>query len=419
MKQIGMDKRVEKKKWTQTKKLYIAGTIVFLTLAFFGFKAINKKTYKVNASKISVKKVIEGNFQDMILIDGDVEPINLVLVNTLEGGTVEEIFIEDGISVEKGTPLLRLSNPSVTLGYMNQETAIVEQINNLRNLKLSLEKDQRDLTESLIDSENSLADIERSYKVDSVLYAKDIVAKNDFIDRKESYKYLKNKRDLVDRNVTKSRQDNKTQIHQINKSIGMMQRNLEMIHDNIDKMLVRAPVSGMLSSFDPVIGESYGNNQTVAKIDVQSGFKIKGQVDEYYLSMVKPGQLARFSFDGELIDLKVKKVLPEVVSRRFEIELVFVNIPPKAITIGQSLQVRLELSKAQKSLMIPRGSYFQSSGGQYVYVLDGNGEANKRYIKLGSKNPSYYQVLEGLNVGDEFISSSYDDFKNYESIKIN
>lgn len=419
MQQIGMDKRVEKKKWSQTKKLYIAGTIVFLILAFFGFKAINKKTYKVNASKISVKKVIEGNFQDMILIDGDVEPINLVLVNTLEGGTVEEIFIEDGISVEKGTPLLRLSNPAVTLGYMNQETAIVEQINNLRNLKLSLEKDQRDLTESLIDSENSLADIERSYKVDSVLYAKDIVAKNDFIDRKESYKYLKNKRDLVDRNVTKSRQDNKIQIHQINKSIGMMQRNLEMIHDNIDKMLVRAPVSGMLSSFDPVIGESYGNNQTVAKIDVQSGFKIKGQVDEYYLSMVKPGQLARFSFDGELIDLKVKKVLPEVVSRRFEIELVFVNTPPKAITIGQSLQVRLELSKAQKSLMIPRGSYFQSSGGQYVYVLDGNGEANKRYIKLGSKNPSYYQVLEGLNVGDEFISSSYDDFKNYESIKIN
>ncbi|PIA82158.1 hypothetical protein BFR04_12240 [Gaetbulibacter sp. 4G1] len=414
-----MDKRVEKKKWTQTKKLYIAGTIVFLILAFFGFKAINKKTYKVNASKISVKKVIEGNFQDMILIDGDVEPINLVLVNTLEGGTVEEIFIEDGISVEKGTPLLRLSNPAVTLGYMNQETAIVEQINNLRNLKLSLEKDQRDLTESLIDSENSLADIERSYKVDSVLYTKDIVAKNDFIDRKESYKYLKNKRDLVDRNVKKSRQDNKIQIHQINKSIGMMQRNLEMIHDNIDKMLVRAPVSGMLSSFDPVIGESYGNNQTVAKIDVQSGFKIKGQVDEYYLSMVKPGQLARFSFDGELIDLKVKKVLPEVVSRRFEIELVFVNTPPKAITIGQSLQVRLELSKAQKSLMIPRGSYFQSSGGQYVYVLDGNGEANKRYIKLGSKNPSYYQVLEGLNVGDEFISSSYDDFKNYESIKIN
>jgi HlyD family secretion protein len=220
-------------------------------------------------------------------------------------------------------------------------------------------------------------------------------------------------------NVKKSAKDNRTQIQQINASISLMQRNLEFIHENIEKMLLRAPVTGMLSSFDPVIGESYISNQTVAKIDVQSGFKIKGQVDEYYLSMVKPGQLARFSFDGELIDLKVKKVLPEVVNRRFEIELVFVTEAPEAVTIGQSLQVRLELSKAQRSLMIPRGSYFQSSGGQYVYVLDGNNEAHKRYIKLGSQNPSYYQVLEGLSEGEELITSSYDDYKNYESIKIN
>ena len=137
------------------------------------------------------------------------------------------------------------------------------------------------------------------------------------------------------------------------------------------------------------------------------------------MSTVKPGQLARFSFDGKLIELKVKKVLPEVVNRRFEIELVFVNEAPKAITIGQSIQVRLELSKAQRSLMIPRGNYFQSSGGQYVFVLNDKGEAHKRTIKLGNQNPSYYQVLEGLNEGEQFISSSYDNFKNYETIKIN
>ncbi|RLD27386.1 MAG: transporter [Bacteroidetes bacterium] len=419
MKQLGMDKRVEKKKWSQTKLLYIAGIVVFVILAFFGFKAMNKKTYKVDGNRITVKKVIEGDFQHVILIEGDVEPINLVLVNTHEGGTVEEIFIEDGVLIEEGTPLLLLSNPAVILGYMNQETAIVEQINNLRSLKLSLEKDQRDLNESLIDSENTLADVERSFKVDSLLFTKAVIAKNDFIDKQESYKYLQNKRDFMNTNVKKSAKENRTQIQQINTSILLMQRNLEFIHENIEKMLVRAPVTGMLSSFDPVIGESYINNQTVAKIDVQSGFKIKGQVDEYYLSMVKPGQLARFSFDGELIDLKVKKVLPEVVNRRFEIELVFVTEAPEAVTIGQSLQVRLELSKSQRSLMIPRGSYFQSSGGQYVYVLDGNNEAHKRYIKLGSQNPSYYQVLEGLSEGEELITSSYDDYKNYESIKIN
>lgn len=419
MRQIGMDKKIVKKKWTGKKIQYIAGATLFVLLLFFGFKSFNKKVFKTSASKLTVKEVTEGQFQDMILIEGDVEPINLVLVNTLEGGSVKEIFIEDGVFVEKGTPLLQLSNPSATLGYLNQETAIVEQINNLRNLKLALEKDQRNLDESLIDSENRLAETTRRYKTDSVLYSKDVIAKNDYIDVRESYKYEKDKRNLLNSNVQKSSQDNKIQIRQINQSIEMMQRNLEMIHENIEKMLVRAPVSGMLSSFDPDIGETYGRNQTVAKIDVQAGFKIKGQVDEYYLSSVKPGQLAQFSFDGQLIDLKVKKVLPEVVNRRFEIELIFASDVPEAITIGQSLQVRLELSKAKQSIMIPRGNYFQASGGQYVFVLDGKGEAHKRSIKIGNQNPSYYQVLEGLEKGERFITSSYDNFKNFETIEIN
>jgi len=419
MRQIGMDKKIEKKNWTKKKSLYLAGTALFILLAFFGFKSLNKRVYKIDSSRITVQKVIEGKFQDMILIEGDVEPINLVLVNTLEGGSVKEIFIEDGIHVEKGTPLLQLSNPAVTLGYLNQETAIIEQINNLRNLKLSLEKDKRNLDESLIDSENSLAETTRKFKTDSVLYSKDVIAKNDYIDIQATYKYQQEKRNLLNNNVNKSSRDNSIQIKQINQSIDLMQRNLEMIHENIEKMLVRAPVSGMLSSFDPVIGETYGRNQTVAKIDVQSGFKIKGQVDEYYLSSVKQGQLARFSVDGVLIDLKVKKVLPEVVNRRFEIELVFVSEIPQSITIGQSVQVRLELSKAQESLMIPRGNYFQSSGGQFVFVLDGNGEAHKRLVKLGNQNPSHYQVLSGLVAGEEFITSSYQQYKNYETLEIN
>ena len=413
-----MDKRIEKKKWDQKKMIYLAGGILFVLLAYFGIGTINKKTYKIAASKISTKKVTKGKFQEIILIEGDIEPINLVLVNTLEGGTVDEIFIEDGIMVEKGTPLLRLSNPAVTLGYMNQETAIIEQINNLRNLKLSLEKVQRDLDESLMDSENNLAVTERAFKLDSTLYAKEVIAKNDFINRKESYKYLKNKRNFLLKNVRKSAIDNQAQINQINTSISLMNRNLKLIHSNIEKMLVRAPVTGMLSSFDPVIGESYIRNQTVAKIDVQSGFKIKGQVNEYYLSSVKPGQLARFTFNGKLIDLKVSKVLPEVVNRQFEIELVFLNKAPENITIGQSVQVRLELSKAHESLLLPRGNYFQSSGGQYVFVLDENGEAHKRNIKLGSQNPSYYELLDGLKEGDQIITSSYEAYKNYETIII-
>jgi len=415
---MGMDKRIEKKKWTRKRVYTIIGVGAFILISFFGFKTFNKKIYSVDSSRVTSKKVIEDDFQDVILIEGDIEPINLVLVNTLEGGIVDEIFIEDGVRVTKGTPLLRLSNPGVTLNYMNQETAIIEQINNLRNLKLSLEKVQRDLAESLIDSENNLANEKRAYKIDSVFFTKGIIAKNDYVDRKASYKHLKNKRDFMNRNVKKSEIDSKLQIKQIDTSIALMQRNLKLIHDNIDKMLVRAPVTGMLSSFDPVIGESYRSNQNVAKIDVQSGFKIKGQVNEYYLSSVKKGQLARFTLDSKQIDLKVSKVLSEVVNGQFEIELVFLKTPPASVTIGQSIQVKLELAKAQESILLPRGNYFQSSGGQFVFVLDENGEAHKRMIKLGSQNPTFYQVLDGISEGEKFISSSYDAYKNYETIII-
>lgn len=414
-----MDRRIEKKKWSTQRILYLAGIALLFLLVFFVFKNLNKKVYKLDPSKISVKKVEKGDFQDMILIDGDVEPIKLVLVNTLEGGAVEDIFIEDGVRVTKGTPLLRLSNPSVTLGYMNQETAIVEQINNLRNLKLSLEKDQRNLAESLIDSENNFLQALRSFKTDSALFVQHVIAENDFIKIRDAYDYRLKKRDFMEINVKKSEEENRIQIKQINNSVAMMEQYLELIHENMEKMLVKAPVSGMLSSFDPDLGESFLPNQTVAKIDVQSGFKINGQVDEYYLNKVQTGQRARFSFDGQLVNLKVAKVLPEVVNRRFQIELEFEGQIPKNISIGQSLQLRLELSDTRESIMIPRGNYFQSSGGQYVYVLDDEGEAHKRYIKLGSQNPSYYEVLEGLEVGERFITSSYDEYKNFETIVIN
>ncbi|NAS31092.1 HlyD family efflux transporter periplasmic adaptor subunit [Flavobacteriaceae bacterium R38] len=414
-----MDKKIEQSKWSRKKLLYIGGGLTLLVLLLLGANVINRKVYKIDASKITVKEVITDDFQDAILIDGDVEPINLVLVNTIEGGTVEEIFIEDGVYVEKGTPLLKIGNPTVLLSYLGQETAISEQINNLRNLKLSLEKDQRALEESLIDSENDLADSRRAYKTDSTLYKKHVIAKNEFIDREKNYEYLQNKRNFLKGNVSKSVKDTRAQLNQINQSISRMSRNLELIHANIENMLIKAPVSGRLSSFDPVIGESYARNETVAKIDVLSGFKIRGSVDEFYLSTVKPNQLARFSLNGKSIPLKVKKVLPEVTNGRFQVELIFVEETPESIAIGQSLQVRLELSQTEKALLIPKGAFFQAYGGQFVFVLNGNGEAEKRSIRIGRQNPLYYEVLEGLSEGERFISSSYSTFKNYELIEIN
>jgi HlyD family secretion protein len=413
-----MDRKIDKDRWTKKRLLYISLVIVALILSVFGFRSLNKKVYKLDRDRITVKEVKESDFQDIILIESVVEPITSVIVNTSEGGIVEEVFIEDGVMVQKGTPLIKLNNPAATLGYMTQETAIVEQMNNLQNLKLSLEKDQRDLTESLIDIEYQLANNERDFKVDTLLFDQGVIAKSNYEDSEQAYKYQQKKRAFLEENVSKSREDNKVQIERINRSIEMMERNLKVIHDNMEKMLVRAPVTGRLSSFDPVIGESFAGRQTIAKIDVLKGYKIIGQVDEYYLSTVKAGQAARFSFNGEIIELKVRKVLPEVIGGRFEIELLFVDEAPGDIRTGLSLQVRLELSETSKAIIIPRGNFFHTFGGQYVFVLNEEGGARKRKIRIGRQNPSYYEVLEGLDIGEEIITSSYESYKNFETITI-
>ena len=413
-----MDRKIENSRWTRQRIVYLGLGVVVLVLSVFGFRSLNKKVYKLDWDRITVREVIKSDFQDIILIDAVVEPIVSVLVNTSEGGMVEEVFIEDGVMVQKGTPLLKLNNPEALLGYMTQETAIVEQINNLQNLKLSLEKDQRDLTESLIDIEYQLASDERDFKVDTLLFDQGVIARNIYEDTEEAYKYQLKKRAFLEENVMKSREDNKIQIERINRSIEMMERNLQAIHKNMEKMLVRAPVTGRLSSFDPVIGESFAPRQTIAKIDVLKGYKVIGQVDEYYLSTVKAGQAARFSFNGAIIELQVKKVLPEVINGRFEVELIFVDNAPEDIRTGLSLQVRLELSETSKAIIIPRGNFFHSFGGQYVFVMDGEAEAHKRKIRIGRQNPSYYEVLEGLDVGEHIITSSYESYKNFETITI-
>jgi HlyD family secretion protein len=413
-----MDRKIEKKYWSRKRVTMIVGGILLALIGTYAIQTLNKKTYRLDRDRITIKKVEESEFQDIILIPAVVEPIASILVNNPEGGTVEEIYVEDGDMVKKGNPLLKLNNPAVMLAYMTQETAIMEQINNLRNLKLSLDRDQRSLSESLIDVEYQLTDKQRLHRVDSQLYHEAVIAKTQYDDISGQLNYQQKKHAFLIENVAKTKDDNSLQIKRINQSIAMMERNLHVIHDNIDKMLVRAPVDGRLSSFDPVIGESFSNNQTIGKIDVLAGYKIIGQVDEYYLSTTKVGLSARFSFDDQLIELKVKKVLPEVNGGRFEIELEFVSEAPSAITIGQSVQVRLELSESKQALIIPRGAFFHSFGGKYVYVLNELGEAEKRQIRIGRQNPSYYEVLDGLMKGEQIITSSYEAFKDFETITI-
>lgn len=413
-----MDKKIEKPSWKKKWPVAVIGILIVGLLIVYAYRMLTKESYRLDRSRMTTSTVQEMDFQDIILIDGTVEPITSVLVNTPEGGTVEELFAEDGVPVRKGDPLVRLDNPSLLLSYMTQETAIVEQINNLRNLKLSLEREERNLEESLIDTEYELTRNERQFKTDTVLYAQSVLAVNDFKDTYNEYRYRVTKRDFLEDQFQATSINNRDQIQRINKSINLMERNLDVIHANMDKLLVRAPVSGMLSSFNPVIGEAFNGRQTIAKIDVQEGFKIRGQVDEYYLSRVRPGLKATFAFSGEAIELEIMKVLPEVEGGDFAVEMKFTGEVPDKITTGQSLQIKLQLSATSQAVVIPRGSYYQTSGGRYVFVLVEDGKAIKRPIRIGRQNPTYYEVLEGLSAGETFITSSYDLYKNFETVEI-
>ncbi|MEL6698363.1 MAG: HlyD family efflux transporter periplasmic adaptor subunit [Bacteroidota bacterium] len=411
-----MDKKIEKKRWNLKRTLGLIGGLSLTALVIWGYTTLNEKVYQTDLQGVSIRTAEKAEFQDIILIDGTVEPISSVVVNTPEGGTVEKIYVEDGIVVKEGTPLLKLANPAVMLSYMTQETAIVEQMNNLQNLKLSLEREQRTLQESLIDVQFQLDNQQRDFQVDTLLFESGAIPKNDFLNSQADYQYQQEKRNFLQENVDVAGQNNYVQIKRINRSLELMERNLEVIHKNMERLKVSAPASGRLSSFDPVIGQSFSPNQTIAKIDVLKGYKVTGRVNEYYLSKVKPGQNARFSFDGKLVELQVKKVLPEVINGEFEIELIFLAQAPKAIRTGLSVQVRLELSQASMAIQIPRGAYFHSSGGQFVFVVNANNEGYKRTIRVGRTNPSYYEILEGLEEGEKIITSSYEDYKAYEKI---
>ncbi|MEZ5004506.1 MAG: efflux RND transporter periplasmic adaptor subunit [Chitinophagales bacterium] len=412
-----MDKKIEKKFITPKRLIFGITAIVLIVCFYFGLQAINKKTYHLDRSKITVREVTKDDFKDIILVDGLVEPVKSVIVNAPEGGNVETIFAEDGTFVKKGEPLLKLGNPGLMLSYVTQETAIVEQINNLRNLKLSLEREERSLAESLIDIEFELQKSVRLFDKDTLLFNKGLVSKNDLGTTDELLAYYQQKQSFLQQNVATTSKNNLDQISRIDGSIELMERNLRIIHDNIERLLIKAPVTGRLSSFDPVLGAAFNANEVIGKIDVMEGYKIKGQVDEYYLSVVKPGRLATYNLNGTTVELKIKKVLPEVKNGKFEVELIFTGDTPNTIVDGQSLQIRLELSQSREANLIPKGNFFQSSGGQYVFVVKDD-KAEKRYIKIGRQNPLFYEVLDGLEAGEKVITSSYEAFKNFEIVDL-
>jgi HlyD family secretion protein len=413
---IKMDKAIQRK--SKKNRYLTIGIAVFLVLATASYFSVTKKrSLNVNADELLISEVNPEFFEDFIVFQGKVEPLNVMLVNIIEGGSVKEIFVENGAKVIKGQSLARMYNPNTELGYLTQETAIIEQINNLNTGKLNIRNQELSLTKDLVGIEHDFNDAKRLYDLNDKLYKKDIISTNEWNTIKESYRYQQQRKENIQQSIQKEKQTNQIQIGQINGSIQTMELSLDILRKNKENFLITAPESGRLTSFEPVLGKSYQTGQSIGKIDEMTGYKLVAQVDEFYLEKLALGQKGEIENNGKTVQVTVMKILPEVTGGRFQVELSFDAKDALVLQQGLSFGVKLILSEKNKILVLPKGSFNQETSGKWIFVVNKN-KATRRQIKLGRENPSYYEILEGLKRGEKVITSSYTDYKDIEELMI-
>lgn len=413
-----MDKKIQPKS-KKTKKMLLWGIPIVALLGIVLMNVTRKKQVNLERKDITIREVSRGDFEDVVLFNSVVEPKTSVFVNVIQGGSVAEVFVESGAMVKKGTPLLRVYNPNAELNYLTQETAIVEQINNLRNIRVNVKNQQLNLDQQLLAIDNDFKNAERQYSLDKKLYEKNVVAKNDYEKSAQTFNYQKERSNVIRKSVDEEKKSRDMQLSSINTSLSNMQKSLQLLRKNKENFTVKAPVSGQLSSFNPILGESYNQGQSVGKINVLDGYKLVANVDEYYISKLREGINGRVTVDAKNYDISLHKIFPEVVNGQFRVELKFrSDTIPATIKRGMSLNTKVFLSGKSEALLLSKGLFYQSSNGKWVFVLNSDNKAVKRKVRIGRENPFYYEVLEGLEVGDKVITSSYDEFKDVELVNI-
>lgn len=372
---------------------------------------------RVAGERLRIDTVQRGAFQEYIPVIGAVIPITTHYLDAVEGGRVEEVYREAGSFVEKGDPILMLANTNLLLDVMYREAELVQQSNNLRNTRITMEQNRLRMRRELLDIGHDIAKQRRVTDNLTELRKSDLVARQEYEEACEELQYLTAKRELL---IATQRQDSlyrEVQIVQLEESLRRMQENLKIIKQNMENLVIRAPISGQLTALNAEVGESKAKGERLGQVDVLDGFKVRAAIDEYYITRISPGQTGTFEFAGQVFQLVIAKVYPQVVSGRFEIDLVFSGAEPEEIRRGQTFHIRLELGEPSEATLVAVGGYLQASGGNWVYVVDESGDtARKREIVLGRRNPQYCEVLSGLEPGEEVITSSYESFNDADQL---
>ena len=414
-----MDRIIEKKKGISliftVKALPYWLAALLLAFVIWLFVRDDATTLRVNADTLVVGDVIDGEFNDYIRVSGQVQPMTTIQISPQEGGIVQEIIIEEGSKLQAGDEILRLSNDNLDLQILNSEAELAEKENLLRNTLISMEQQRLSVQQEKLQLQVEVKRLQRKYEQNKALYDDNLIAREEFLLAQEDYELAAGRLQLVQERALQDSLYRSVEIKQMEESLDNMRLNMQMIRRRKDKLTIKSPIDGELGLLDVVLGQSVASGAKIGQINQIGSYKIEAQIDEHYIDRVSAGLEATFERQQESFAAVIRKVYPEVRDGKFKADFKFSGEQPANIRTGQTYYLTLQLGQAENAILVPRGTFYQRTGGKWIYVLSPEKDkAVRREIRIGRQNPQYYEVLEGLQAGEQVIISGYDNFGDNE-----
>lgn len=413
-----MDRVIEKKRWSTKRIMTIAGiTGLILLIAGSIYFTSGKSKLNVDTERLTVSDIKKGPFQEFIPVNGVVLPRTTIYLDAVEGGRVEEKYVDDGAIMKKDQPILRLSNTDLELNLVNQETQVYNLITQMQIARNAALQNTTSKLNQMTDVESQLKEAERIYNLNKTLLAKNAIGSQEYQQSLNNYNYYSEKKKLTSKILGQDSVSTQQQLSQAEQSFKGAQNALNVMRKKVGDLIVRAPVDGQLTSLDAEVGQSKNKGERLGQIDITDGYKVRVDIDEHYISRVFNGLRGDFTFSDTTYTLEIKKVYTQVTNGRFQVDMEFVGKIPKGIRRGQTLQIRLALSDETQALLVPKGGFYQQTGGNWIFKVSADGsKAYKVDIQLGRQNPDYYEVLNGLQPGDKVITSSYENYGDNDEL---
>ncbi|MDF1572433.1 MAG: HlyD family efflux transporter periplasmic adaptor subunit [Bacteroidales bacterium] len=413
-----MDRKIEKKGGL-TRKNILYGVIVLLVLFITGIMIFGDKSskYNVEVARLTIDEVKRDIFQDYITDQGIVEPIRTIYLDAVEGGRVEEILIDDGNMVKEGDVILRLSNNNLLLEITNNEAQVVRAVNELRTARLSMDQQKLSNKQQIIQLSKQVTQEKRAYENNRQLFAENHISQETFDQSREAFQASLAQLDLVKENYRNDSLYRSIQINSLESSVKSMEKSMGIIRKRLENLNVKAPADGELATLNPEIGQVISYGTRVGTVNILDSYKLRVEIDEHYIARIHTGLKGECDFASKSYPAEIVKIYPEVQNGRFAVDMEFTDSIPDQIRIGQASRIRLQLGESREGLLLAKGGFYNKTGGQWVFVVDPSGEfAEKREITIGRQNPRYYEVLEGLEAGEQVITSSYQNFADHDKL---